>query len=293
MAAGYVAASGVLLQENFLGPPKRALHTREGPMAEENATPVTSEKQQGVDTGDTLSPKASKMLSDAKTTSSGMIDDRIVCYHAPHGDIAQYYKEFRDSIMIRAKELHKALLFSSARQGEGKSITALNFAVAVCQDLSLSILVVDCNVRQPGTHLLLGLEGGAGLSEILQGEADAGETIVPTSVDRLSFMPAGKPPRAPAELLKSENMNTLLDQLRSEYDLVILDAAPVLFGSTAMPRSEASILAEKADGVVLVVEAGSTSRTDAGRAAEILQQTNLLGFVLNRSEFSVKESPYG
>jgi capsular exopolysaccharide synthesis family protein len=147
----------------------------------------------------------------------------------------------------------RSLVVTSSVAGEGKSTTAVNLAITLAQG-GRRVCLVDADMRRPRVAELLGVEGAVGLSNVLAGQYEAGELVVPWHGGLLSALPAGTSPPNPSELLGSRQMSELLASLTGAYDMVIVDSPPLL------PVSDALILAEATDGALLVVRHGSTHR---------------------------------
>jgi capsular exopolysaccharide synthesis family protein len=140
------------------------------------------------------------------------------------------------------------------------------------------VALVDCDLRRGALSSLFGLGARAGLSEVLAGRAELGETIGKFHEGHLAVIPAGKPAMEPASLLHGPRFIALLGQLRNLFDEVYLDVPP------ALATADAGIVAHRADGVILVARADKTPREQVAAAARSLAGTPLLGVVLNGVE---------
>ncbi len=171
----------------------------------------------------------------------------------------------------------RTLLVTSASPGEGKSTTAASLALVMTQ-AGQKVALLDGDLRRPRLHRFFGvpLQGGLAAS-LLAGRLDGNVQAVP-AVAGLSVLSAGPPPPNPAELLGSHTMRKLLDDLAQQADVVLLDSPPVL------AVTDAALLAQLVDGVLLVVESGKTRRGMALEAIARLRQvrSNLIGVVLNK-----------
>jgi capsular exopolysaccharide synthesis family protein len=170
----------------------------------------------------------------------------------------------------------RTLLVTGVDSAAGKTATAANLAIALAQ-AGLTVTLVDADLRCPRQHQLFGLDAQSGLTRSLVEGAMNGR-LQPSQVERLSILPAGEQTPNPPQLLGSRRLRDILDDLAGKADVVIVDSPPVL------PVTDAAILAQAVDGVLLVVDAGETTQDDAQRAAESLQQVGarLIGVVLNR-----------
>lgn len=213
------------------------------------------------------------------------IDTRLVMLLNPMSPAAEAYRRLRTNVQFaRPDTVIETILFTSPDASEGKSTTAINFAVAMAQ-ASRRTIVVDCDLRRPRQHTMLGAPREPGLSGLLFNDPAAFDAQpFQTGVDHLYLIPAGAGVPNPAELLGSKKMRELLARLREEFDLVVLDTPPVLAFSDAM------LLATQADATLLVGSANHTDVRGFAHAAEILQGVGatVAGAVLNR--FDPRES---
>jgi capsular exopolysaccharide synthesis family protein len=172
----------------------------------------------------------------------------------------------------------RVLVVTSAAGGEGKSLTALNLAIALSASVEGRVLLVDCDLRRPQVHERLGIENGPGFSDLLaRTDLDVGSFI--SKVGSLYVMPGGTQLSDPAELFSSRRTKQLLAHLKKEYQLIVLDSPPIV------PIADSHVLAALADGVIVVVRARQTRRELLQRAIESLGATNILGVVLNDVEY--------
>ena len=173
----------------------------------------------------------------------------------------------------------KTLVVTSAAPGEGKTLTAANLAVTLAYD-GLNVLLVDCDIRRPRVHGLFHLPRAPGLMEMLTSHDKPGgppPAIRQTTIARLSVLPCGALPMNAANLLSSTRMRILLEELKQQFDIIVLDTPPVL------ATADAGIVGSLTDGVLLVVRAGATDRNAAQRAYQQLANVGarVVGTVLN------------
>ena len=191
--------------------------------------------------------------------------------------IREAYKTLRTNTMfaLAGQEGCKILLVTSALQGEGKSISALNLAISFAEAEN-RVLLIDCDLRRPKLARLLRKSSRVGLSNLLLDPSLLGEVLIPGGVDRLDVILSGDIPPNPSELLGSARMESLLAHLRKRYDYVILDTPPVNMVTDAV------VLASKSDGVLFVVRAGQSERGTVSHAVEQLEYAHakILGFIL-------------
>ena len=212
----------------------------------------------------------------------------LCSFHRPKSREAEVFRGLRTSLFFSSEGQQCSVIMStSPNKGDGKSTMVTNLAVSIAQ-AGYKILLIDCDMRRPSAHKLLGLSNAVGLSNLLAGEKRPGDVIQSTETDNLSVITAGPAPQNPAELLTSPAFENFLKSAREKYRFVLLDCPPVL--AVADP----CIIAPRADGVVMVLRVGADSRPQAMRAKEMLQRVNgrILGIVVNASNEATK-SGYG
>lgn len=204
--------------------------------------------------------------------------------------ISEAYRTLRTNIQFLSMNSNlKKIMITSANPGEGKSYAIANLAVSLARS-GKSVLVVDADLRKPAQHKLFWLENKEGLSLALTGgqnqKSDYQSYIRDTVVEGVRVLTAGPISSNPAELLGSEGMKALVEELSEHFDMVLFDTPPIL------AATDAAILAQEVDGVILVLSSGKVNREDAKRAKELLDQVGakMLGAVLNNVD--VKVSPY-
>ena len=203
--------------------------------------------------------------------------------------VTEAYRKLRTQIQsLASQQPMKTLVLTSAAIGEGKSITAANLAIITAQ-AGLKTVIVDADMRRPTQHQIFNTKNRGGLSDLLRSrELDPEATIQKTSVENLWLLPSGTIPRNPAELLGSRRMDQVLLRLRQKADVIICDSPPVL------PVADAAILATKSDHVLLLVEAGRSSKTVVIKAIESLQEvgTNTVSGIINGVNDYAQETAY-
>lgn len=219
------------------------------------------------------------------------VDHHIVTITDPASPAAEEYKKLRARVLKSAeKGLYNTLLITSAKPAEGKTVTAINLAVAIAQELDRTVLLIDADLRKPSVASYLGIQKRLGLSDYLQARVDIADVLIKTGIGRLVVMPAGTAPDNPAELLGSQRMRDLVRDVKGRYRdrFIILDAPPLLFAADAIS------LANYVDGVLFVVQAGSTTQKIAGQALSLIKDCNILGTVFNNvpSYLAQDSNPY-
>jgi capsular exopolysaccharide synthesis family protein len=179
----------------------------------------------------------------------------------------------------------RVIVVTSPLPSEGKSTSACNVALTLALG-GARVVLVDGDLRKPTVGKYLGISNAAGLTSVLAGRHELRDVVVTYGRDTLAVLPSGPTPPNPSELLGSQQMVDLLTTLANHYDVVVVDAPPLL------PVTDAAVLAAAADGAVLVLRHGKTRREEAQRAIQALESVNakLLGTVLN---FAPKKSRNG
>ena len=204
----------------------------------------------------------------------------------PKSITAESYRTLRTNIQYSSfdKEI-RVIVVTSSEAGEGKSTTAGNLAISFSQAQKKTI-IIDCDLRKPSLHKKFRISNMSGLSDILKGKENLHQTVHAFN-SYLDVLTSGKIPPNPSEMLGSRAMEHLLEILKKEYDIIILDSAPL------QAVTDAQILSTKADGTILVVKAETTKRDSVRQAKELLQKVdaNILGVVLNGVE-NIKKKYY-
>lgn len=212
--------------------------------------------------------------------------DFITSYDS-RSPISEAYRSIRTNLQFSDIDHNlKLIVFTSAGPGEGKSTTVENLAIVMGQD-NKKTLLIDCDLRKPVVHRRFGLPN-KGLTNCLAGNLDLHQVIQQSEFPNVDVVTAGPIPPNPAELLSSSRMMTLLNEVRDDYDYIFLDMPPVLI------VTDAAIMANKADGVVMIVSSGEVSPEEAKDAKALLVQAkaNILGVILNKIPYHYRRSNY-
>ncbi len=222
-------------------------------------------------------------LGDIAEVGQVQIDPHIVTIGDPKSPIAEQYRILRTNLQtMRMKQGAKVFVVTSAVHGEGKTVTAINLALTLARQEQARVVLVDADLRKGSIHQWLGVgERPEGLSTILERGGELNGSVVRLQSPPLALIPAGPVPEHPAELLESSAMKRVLATLKSEFDVIVIDAPPVL------PVADPGILAAHSDGVLFVVRAGKTQRKTVIQAQTLLTQmkATILGCVLTHVEY--------
>jgi capsular exopolysaccharide synthesis family protein len=206
----------------------------------------------------------------------------------PKSHIAEAYKTIRTNIQFSSVDNEiKVILIASSLPEEGKSTTSVNLAVTYAQE-SKKVLIIDADLRKPTLHRFFAKSNRTGLTNLLADQTSVHEAVMDTHIPNLFVLTSGAIPPNPAELLASKRMDHLLKELRSEFDVIIIDSPPTL------AVTDSQILSSKCDGVVLVINHGKVKREAARKVVASLThaKANLLGVVINNKELRKGESSY-
>ena len=201
----------------------------------------------------------------------------LINHTHPKNFIAEDYRTIRTSLLLSyADSPPKTIVFTSAMPKEGKSSTAANMAVAFAQ-LEKKVLLIDADLRRPRLHHIFKVNNNKGLSGILAGKLKLDDSISITSIDNIWLLCSGLIPPHPAELLNSKNMNVLMEEVKNDFDIVLIDSPPVL------AVVDSAIVSTSADAVVFVIQVGKTTNKTYVAALEELNRVkaNIAGVVFN------------
>jgi len=206
--------------------------------------------------------------------------ERIITAWHPKSPISEAYRVLRTNLQFASPDRPlRSLLVTSPSPVEGKSTTAANLGVVMAQS-GKSVVLVDSDLRHPLLHQFFQMPNSGGLTNaLLQDEPSLDGWLQETGIENLRVLTSGPLPPKPSELLGSQKMRSIIEQLGEEADIAIFDTPPILL------VTDAAVLATQVDGVLLVAQGGQTRRAAARQAVENLQQVggNLLGAVLNRA----------
>jgi capsular exopolysaccharide synthesis family protein len=218
----------------------------------------------------------------------------IIPHFGQQSVLAESFRSLRTTVRFSAGDKNiKSIVVTSSTPLEGKTVVAGNLAIAMAQG-GLKTLLLSTDLRKPTLHKLFGLKPCPGLSDFLLGNGDLSQAIktvtdlmmgqlgvdkimLTPGIDNLHIITCGKIPSNPAELIESDNFKRLLDAVYNDYDVVLMDTPPII------SAADASILATKADGVLLVYRTGQVARRILKRVKDQLDQVkaNIIGVVLN------------
>lgn len=249
-------------------------------------------------------PLASQVASEP-APSSRKIDIDLERLHGlgfvtpnhPRSGIAEEYRVIKRPLLKNATRNEAAqvadgnlIMVTSALPGEGKSFTALNLAISMAMELDHTVLLVDADVSKPSVLRTLGLPPEKGLMDVLiDSSIQLPDVLLRTNIDKLSILPAGNTSHRATEVLASEGMNRLLEEMATRYSdrIIVFDSPPLLV------TTEARALATHMGQIVLVVEAEKTSHGAARQAASMIESCPIKMTLLNKCSHQGAAGYYG
>ncbi|MBM7710031.1 CpsD/CapB family tyrosine-protein kinase [Enterococcus lemanii] len=196
----------------------------------------------------------------------------------PSSPVSEQYRTIRTNIQFASSVDRRlqTMVVTSSGPVEGKSTTSANLAVVFAKS-GQRVLLVDADMRKPTVYKTFQLNNTVGLSTLLSTTKEVNEAIQPTVVDNLSILTSGPKPPNPSELLGSQRMNQVIQELKNYFDIIIFDMPPVV------TVTDAQIMASKVDGTLLVVRENVTNKESLMKAKDLLKLVNahVLGTVYN------------
>lgn len=206
--------------------------------------------------------------------------------NAPRSFLADQYRNIKRPLIKNAmgkgaSTLNHAnlIMVTSALPGEGKSFTSLNLAMSIAAEFDNTVMLVDADVARPSMLRMLGLPPGPGLLDVLEKEADMSSVLIKTNIDKLTLLPSGRPHARATELLASDAMSALLDDMAKRYSdrIIIFDSPPLLL------TTESRVLASHMGQIVVVVQAERTPQSAVAQAVATIENCPLKMLLLNQA----------
>lgn len=202
----------------------------------------------------------------------------LIVHNNPKSPVAEAYRVLRTNIQFASVDKPvQVMAVTSATPGEGKTTTIANLAITFAQSGS-KVLLVDADLRKPTVHKVFGLFNATGVTTVLAHHVDYATCVDKTEVDNLSVLTSGPIPPNPSELLSSNAMKSLLERIKADYDIILIDSPPV--GVV----TDAAVLSTIVDGIIMVTSSAQVEIDAAKQAKELLDKVkaNILGVVLNK-----------
>jgi exopolysaccharide/PEP-CTERM locus tyrosine autokinase len=214
---------------------------------------------------------------------------------APRSHMADQYRVIKRPLIVNAigKGVAKVnhgnlIMMTSAMPGEGKSFTSINLAMSIASELDHHVMLVDADVARPSLLRKLGIAEAPGLLDLLEGKAEMSDVLMRTNIDKLTLLPSGRPHPKSTELLASDAMRQLLNDIALRYPdrIIIFDSPPLLL------TTESRVLASQMGQVVLVVQAGKTLQADVQHALSTIESCPIRLLLLNKAR-TESQGAYG
>jgi len=214
----------------------------------------------------------------------------LVNLNTPYSAGAEEFRKVKEMLLNKTKEdgFKNTIMITSAIPGEGKTLSSLNLAISLAEELDHTVLLVEADLRRPSMHNYLKLEDRPGFSSCLLGEVDVRDTIIPTGIGKLSIIRAGHSVPNPAELFSSQQAKKLIMEMKTRYPdrYIIFDTPPIL------PFTEARSLSKLVDGTIFVAMERHATTSDIKEALEVLKGSTVLGMIYNGTEHTVGDKRY-
>ncbi|ULG74946.1 CpsD/CapB family tyrosine-protein kinase [Macrococcus brunensis] len=214
--------------------------------------------------------------------------NQLEILNRPKSVISEQFRTLRTNILFTSSDnAVKRVMITSSEPGEGKSTVSANTAVAFAQ-AGYKTILIDADMRKPTQHKIFSDTNAMGLSNLIAGQAKLADVLKQTEVEKLHLITSGPVPPNPAELIGSKVMEDLLNHLDQEYDVIVIDTAPVL------AVTDSKIIANLVDGSLLVVNANHGHRDKVISAKNELEKSeaHILGVVLNELDVNEAGSDY-
>ncbi|MGE7857280.1 CpsD/CapB family tyrosine-protein kinase [Bacillus sp. NPDC094064] len=202
---------------------------------------------------------------------------QLITHQEPKSRITEQYRNIRTNIEFTSVDNNiRSIMVTSANPGDGKTMTVSNLAVVFGQQ-GKKVLVIGADLRKPSIQDLFAVHNSNGLTNVLSGQANIMQCIQKTDIENVYVMASGPIPPNPAELLGNRVMDEVLLEAYNMFDIVLIDTPPVL------AVTDAQILANKCDGIILVVRSEKTEKDKIVKTKQLLDKASgkILGVVLN------------
>jgi capsular exopolysaccharide synthesis family protein len=207
----------------------------------------------------------------------------LVMHTQSRGVGAERFRRLKTVLQNQSEIAPQVIVVTSAAPSEGKSLVAANLALAFAADRQGQVLLVDADLRRPSVERWIVPAPQLGLAELLKGQTEIDHALLELENTTLQILPAGSPPRDPAELLAAQSADALLAALRTRFQRIVVDTPPVV------PFTDADVVGRLSDGVLIVARSGQTRRSMLFQAIESVTSAPVLGTVLNDVTFSLAD----
>jgi protein-tyrosine kinase len=217
------------------------------------------------------------------------VDPRLAAFLDPSSPPAESFKMLRTKLLVASRERElRTVMVTSAEPLDGKSLVSANLAVSIATGINEYVMLVDCDLRAPSIHRMFNVKTSRGIQEYLKEGTSLAPFLTKTSLKKLTLLPGSQPCSNPSELLCSQKMRLLVDELKSRYDdrFIIFDTPPGQF------TAETAFLARLMDAVILVARYGKTPRELISETIGNIGRERIFGVVFNASHEREKDYRY-
>lgn len=208
-------------------------------------------------------------------------------YNDPRADI---FRVLRTNVLRQLRENNwNSFAITSVTPGAGKTFTSVNLAIAIAMEGNQSVLLVDADLRRPSVGQYLGIQPELGLFDCLKEDVLLADALINPGIERLVILPGREANNNASELISSRKMAHLVKEIKSRYEsrIIIFDLPPLFAADDAL------LFMQYLDAALLVIEDGKNTSDELQHSMHILEQTNLLGLVLNKSRQPLPTYQYG
>ena len=203
----------------------------------------------------------------------------LATLYDPHSPVSEEYRKLKSALSayVQGDIFNNVIMVTSSVSGEGKSITSLNLAISLAQELDHTVLLVDADLRKPSIQDLLDIKHSKGLSDHLTDGTPINDLLIKIGVGRLTLLPAGTPLKNPVELFSSQKLKDFILEIKNRYHdrFIIIDTPPIL------PFAETRLLSKIVDGIVFVIREGKSTTENINESMKSFDKAKLVGAVYN------------
>jgi receptor protein-tyrosine kinase len=226
-----------------------------------------------------------------------LMSNNILTIDRSNSIIAEEFRLIKRRLLLNAfskkkKKIQRGniIMVTSSQPDEGKTFCALSLALSMSKERDLTVMLIDADVAKPDVLRYMGANGGKGLIDIIEDKSmNIGDCLLKTDIPNLTILPAGKKHNLTTELLASERMLEIIDEIAERYQdrVIIIDSPPVLASSSA------AVIALNVGQVLFVVEAERTNETELTEALTLMNGCSNINLILNKTRFTVSKKKFG
>ena len=244
-------------------------HKKENPLGNKPVSLKTIER---------LIPDSQEVIGAKEIVGGSRFSNKLVAINSPNSIEAEKFKRLRAEVLFaRDRKRPRIIMVTSAFANEGKTYVSSNLAASIALGIEEYVLLIDCDLRRPNIHNLMGYTNNEGLHEYLIGKRFLSELIIRTKLPKLSVLLAGSNPPNPTEILSSSKMENFLEEVKTRYNdrFIIIDTTP------CQATAETNILAKFVDAIIFVVMSQKTPMAAIKNSIQKLEKEKILGIVFN------------